>query len=367
VPVEARGETGAALEFSREHLVVLFDDDVLLGSGTLVTLPDESRAILTARHVVFDLVVAGAFRCVVPHVGWTSLEPTSLRVDPAADLALVRLPPVVRSGGVPWDSWNPSAAPQAALVGSVVAAGTPGAWKGAVDLERRTLAGVKGLALSVDVELDPPIAGSKAMKVPLSVHDLPKSFGGMSGGPVVDPDGRLLGVVTHESLAGPRRLYGAQLSAARNLVTPFEAPDAPDDMVRQLAGMIVPVRYTDSRSSLGVFHVVGVFEHFWSRSKPDDPSGRISRLVELGCATAPGSRRFVMNAESVFHPRDESLAEHLQQCGMDLSILLTTPGLAVRHEGPPPPGAALELLRERMAFHAPRAPLTFVVPDGSEV
>jgi hypothetical protein len=52
----------------RDNLIVLMDGDALLGSGLLVRLRDGGTAILTARHVALDLVVAGELHVLGPQV-----------------------------------------------------------------------------------------------------------------------------------------------------------------------------------------------------------------------------------------------------------------------------------------------------------
>ncbi|EYF02613.1 trypsin-like peptidase domain-containing protein [Chondromyces apiculatus] len=317
----------------RENLAVLFDDEGLLGSGTLVKLADGRSAVLTARQVLIELAVAGAVHCVIPEWGWMSVEPRSLRIHPRSDIALIELSENATSG-IPWDEWRPTGRTSGVLEGHVLAVGTPGAWKGRVDLASRKIQGLRALAVWCGVDPDPPVAGQVTLNVD-DDPDLPRTLGGMSGGPVLAPDGRIVGVTTDERLSGPRRLYVDPWNTLGDLVAPFDVgPDAPQDLIRQVTGVAVPVRYRDpAQFPHQVFHVGGVFEHFWSESHADY---RVSRLVALGCAMTQTSPRFAMKTEAIFHPTTGTLEEHIRECGLELHLLLHTPSLESFAGGPPP-------------------------------
>lgn len=363
IPVEFRGQVSQvslAETVSNEHLVVLFDDDVLLGSGVLVRLNDGTMAVLTARHVVIDLAVAGSFHCVVPQWGWTSFEPRFLRVHPSSDVALVGVPDGP-TAGIAWADWNPATLPPSSLAGQVLATGTPGAWKGRVDLPSRQIHGLRALGAWCDVDPNPPVMRRSTLNI-CATNDLPESVGGMSGGPVLAPSGRVVGVITHESLSGPRRLYAAPLDQVLSLVTPFQPePDAPQDFMREVGTLIAPLRYTNPhRFPHAPFHMIGVFEHFWSAS---DPEYRISRLIAIACATTRTSRRFVMNTESVFPSNRDTLEGQIQDCMLEFDLMLKTPDVEVLESGPRPSKETEELAHELLQRIAPNARVTVVRPE----
>lgn len=342
-----------------DNLCLLFDNQVQIGSGVLVRLRDGRLALLTARHVVINLMVGGAIHVVVPQWGWTSFEPRLVRVHHRADAALVELDAgSAQPGGIAWDQWNPRTSEWAQ--GSVFAAGIPGEWKNGVDVKSRTINKVQALGFSTYVH---PNGGSRSYPLLLpNVEGLPTRFGGMSGGPVVHSlTGRIIGVITHESLTPPLTLFAAPVNQLVELIEHFEPPDGtPEDMLRQVAGAAVPVRYVDSgRFPCGIFHLVGVFEHFWSKSRPDV---RFSRLIGIGCATSPSSKRFQLNTESVFEPRNGDLAHQIQECQAELYFTLNTPELRVLESGPPV-SPETEALLASMIRRLTRGRLTLMRPE----
>ncbi len=356
IPVDSLGNPPSAEvahEFAREHLVVLFDDEFSLGSGVLVVLSNGARAILTARHVVVDLVVAGAVHCVVPHFGWSSIQPSLLRVEARADLALVHLPPDFAAvGGLAWAEWSPDAA--TTLEGRVLVAGTPGEWNG--EIEDRRMSGLRGMGLWATVSTDDPYLGLIALDVDV-VERLPSRFGGVSGGPVVTPTGKLVGIATGESPSGRRRIHCAPLGSNRGLVEAYRPPaGAPEDFAGQVSAQLFPVQYKDFRRVNGVFYVVGVFEDFWSVSASEGPHGRISRLIALACAREDSSR-FVMNTEAVFHPESKTLTEHMKQRDLEVSLLLGSPHVEVLEASKAPiaPREAVEFMTYLLELFAPRS------------
>lgn len=362
LPLEFRGLQAGDLAFAPdEHLVALFDNQGSLGSGALVGLPNATSAILTARHIVIDLLVAGAFHCLVPSAGWTTLEPVSLRLHPRRDAALVQIGKGLETA-LPWDAWKPTSAP--ALAGNVLAVGLPGEWKGSVDTGGRRIAHLRGLATSCVADPLASIAGRQALDLPAAM-DLPTRFGGMSGGPVYSDAGRLVGVLTHETVREPRRLIATPISELDALVTPYAPPpDAPSDFLRQVATAVVPIRYRNRNwYPHGPFHVVGLFEHFWSQSSPDI---RISRLVALGSASAPHSSRFVLNTESIFHPRGGDIDEQIRECRLELDQLLATPSMEILEKGPEPSDATLELADSMIDQIAPNQPRTVLRSSDTE-
>jgi hypothetical protein len=106
--------------------------------------------------------------------------------------------------------------------------------------------------------------------------------------------------------------------------------------------MVVPVRYRDpARFPQSVFHVVGLFEHFWSRA---DHEYCISRLCALGMAASLGSHRFIMNTESIFYPSANNMSEQIRECRCELELMLKTPSVEALADGPEPTEATMELV-----------------------
>lgn len=348
----------SASSTTEEHLACLFDGKARIGSGMLVSLPDGDTAVLTARHVVLDLTIAGEFNVVIPALGWRSLEPRSFRVHPRKDLALVRLPAVAkRVAGIDWDQWVPHRTPIPTVPSTVLAGGLPGEWKGAVDLEHHTIAGIR--ALGVWSRMEAFHGTTEPFVLRADSAAAPRSFEGMSGGPVLSADGRLLGVITEESKEGPRRLHGAHLSLAADVVDPFQPPDdIASDLMRQVAAFIIPVRFADK-----TFHAFGLFEHFWS---PTQAESSISRMTALGSTSTTGSLRLLMNTESIFYPRSHELGEQIAECREELRWMLSTTRIKPLEEGADPPAEVVALVTSLINDQAPNAGrITIMTSDRS--
>lgn len=357
IPIETRGLVSSAVVARSNHLVSLFDDEGRIGSGLLVRLSDGRHAVLTARHVVLDLAIAGAFHIIVPDLGWCSVEPLALQIAPRNDLALVHLGELVIPGPVPELTFG-DPGPAASLT----AVGTPAKWKGEVDAQARVLHGLRGLAVSAN-QVGSAAASLARMELDVDwVQDV-ESFEGMSGGPVFTSEGELAGVVTHQSVERPRRLHCAPISQALALVEAaslFSAGRGFD--FRQCDAAVVPARFRRSQ-----VYIVGLFEHFWNLDVERRPVDFVSRLMGLACAGDIGSLRYVMNTESIFLPDGKDWETHLVECRAELALLLDNTSLIPLVTAPRVPDwitlAMMDLLRQVSG----QTQLTLVLPEDTEV
>lgn len=156
---------------------------------------------------------------------------------------------------------------------------------------------------------------------------LPRSFGGMSGGPCITTSRRLLGVNTGEirrkAGSSPGEFYVTCLSDLRNLFEPYVVPsDAPTDYSYQKACL----RFTAASQGNKVPALVHV-EYFWSDSDPDAPHGRVGRIIGACFGEAGGAARYTINTESIFRWYDgDSDEDRLRAASEELDFFLQGTG-----------------------------------------
>lgn len=187
------------MRWVRRRMGLVFDAKSGLGSGIFLELPDGKLALLTAKHVVVDTILTGELtlqsctRLIEP-----SYPAGALVLDPIADAALIYVPPDRRPEAfVPYTHWAYGARDFPNDV-PLVASGAPGQWKSMPNWLNRTIA--KLATLHYGTVVDSRVEALAHLTV---LHDptrLPTRLGGMSGGPIMDVNGRLYGIILKEEL-----------------------------------------------------------------------------------------------------------------------------------------------------------------------
>jgi hypothetical protein len=303
------------------------------GTGTFIELQDGRMALLTARHVVVRCILTGEMTVLrLANSRTQSVEPRAITIDSRKDAALLIFDATSLAGDVvPYAEW--SAEPPLITKGMpAIISGVVGEWK-EPDLVTRTIPVTKWLDFWTAVTEPQGQEGYVVCDVDETNDALPRSFGGMSGGPFITLDRRLLGVNTGEirRKAGSKKgeFFVTRLADLDNLFHPYVSPvDAPTDYMHQ-RGLLAftAVNRRDRRQRVPA--MVNV-EYFWSRSNPDGPYGRIGRIIAVKFGAPTGAERYIINTESVFRWYDgdgdedrlrafhEELIFFLQDTGFEL-------------------------------------------------
>lgn len=290
----------------KERLASVLGTDGRGGSGIFVYLEDGRMAVLTARHVVVSCVLTGELTIQISEPPCRTVEPTAIRIDGRNDVALLLIDSgIFSSEALSFEEWTcPRTKVYTGM--SVITSGDVGEWK-QLDTETRAISLVTVLHLCAKVT---NLSGSFDLitcDVDASIVDLPKSFGGMSGGPLFSLDRHFLGINAEEwSGSQGRAILVTPIAKLTNLYTPFRPMEnALHDYMYQ------PAKYQ--------FWAVGVekenwqrrvqmsvcAEYWWSKSSPDVPDGRIGRIISVQF----GTNHYVMSTEVVFSWYDDNTDE----------------------------------------------------------
>lgn len=320
-------------DWLRQRMGTILGADGRGGTGTFIELQDGRVALLTARHVVVRCILTGEMTSArLTEPGALSLEPNAIRIDYRKDAAfLVFKSDELRGEFVPYAEWSQDL-PELAAGMPVIVSGVVGEWR-EPDLATKTIPVTKWLHFWTGITETRDDRGYFVCDVDEADTALPKSFGGMSGGPCISTSHRLLGVNTGEIRRKARSSTGeffvTRLSDLKNLFDPYIPPaDAPTDYTRLEACLaFTAASRKDKRVRVPV--VVQV-EYFWSRSNPIRPHGRVGRIIAVRFGERRGAGRYVINTESIFHWYNgdsdedrlralyEELTFFLQDAGFDL-------------------------------------------------
>ena len=274
------------------------------GSGIFVEAPDGRTALLTARHVLIPCILSG--EVTVAHYASgkaRSVETNALRMASRADAALIFLPPdSVSLPRLSRSDWDPLAAPALSKGVGLISVGAPGIWKSKPDLARRVIDTMKTLLFWTAV-IDPrDNSGFIVCDVDENIKSLPSTFRGMSGGPVVDTDRRLVGINKGEYRKAPDgRLLATPRDAWKDLYYPFEPPDdMPTDYVRQAAILGLKARHEAADPRATPVDISLACEFLWSPSKPEHQYGEIGRVFAVTFGSSAETTRYIANTESIF-------------------------------------------------------------------
>lgn len=322
-------------DWLRQRMGTILGADGRGGTGTFIELKDGRVALLTARHVVVRCILTGEMtsaRLAEPMA--CSIEPRAIRIDCRKDAAFLVFDASDLQGEfVPYAEWSP-ALPELAARTPVIVSGVVGEWK-ELDLATKSIPITKWLQFWTGITEPRDHQGYIVCDVNEADAKLPRSFGGMSGGPCITTSRRLLGVNTGEirrkAGSSTGEFYVTRLSDLQNLFEPHvPPPDAPTDYMYQKASLGFTAASRENRE-VKVPAVVHV-EYFWSASDPDAPHGRVGRIIGARFGEADGAGRYIVNTESIFHWYDgdsdedrlralyEELAFFLQDTGFDLVV-----------------------------------------------
>ena len=275
-----------------ERVGYVLDADGRLGSGIHVVLPDGRTGLLTARHVLVPAVLSGEVS-VLPYsrTGCNSIEPISIRICARADCALLVLPATTPTPRLGPNEWDPRTRQKPQIGDSVTLVGAPADWKSPPDPTHRSIETIRTLLYSTRVQAMPS-PGFIECGVDETDKDIPRSFHGMSGGPVFDTNHRLIGINTSEIRGNTIGAICATLRGEWSDLLQSEIPynELPKDFCGVPAKASVSV--TMSTPAKGELNLTASLQAdlFWSQSTPDHPYG------EFGTSTRALASRTARNA-----------------------------------------------------------------------
>jgi hypothetical protein len=205
--------------------------DQLMGSGVKVRLPQQpGRApnqigLLTAIHVILPAILSGQrLGILVPGPRPVVVEPEAIRFAPGSDSALITFP---RSTGLEpcleLADWDPRGTFPVAIGDQVIPTGFPGREAVLANPAAGTPASVTIQILNMNVvHIERRLTYASTPEDPLFTE----TFAGMSGGPVWDHQGHLVGINTVEArhVGGIANLGFTQRSEWDGLFYPFLHP-----------------------------------------------------------------------------------------------------------------------------------------------
>jgi hypothetical protein len=155
---------------------------------------------------------------------------------------------------------------------------------------------------------------------------LPKSLRGMSGGPVYNTGGKLVGLIKGESRGGAKgSLYFTPRSRWGDLFHPFES-EIEDYMGQKgVASLLVEHHARPEIIRVNVFA-----DFFWSRSNPDRKHGEMGRTIHFTVGHNKEKMRYRVNVESVFNlPIEHTEAERIDVLKLEAVQLMEFMGYYV--------------------------------------
>lgn len=303
------------------------------GSGVFVEAPDGRTALLTARHVLIPAVLSGEASVVVPHGPdkGRCAKVVALRAARRADAALLYLETDVSVARITLREWDPRMMPQVLRGQGVVAAGAPGEWKSTPNLDERSIELTRVLLFWTALT-ETNANGQLQCDVDESVRALPRSFKGMSGGPMFDLQRHLIGINKSEHrdvLDG--NLFATRRDAWEDLFHPFEPPpNAPTDYIIQKALHTFRVRPRGSAGDTGTIDAAFLCEFLWSPSEPDYRYGELGRVTGMQLALGQGPENYIINIESTFHlPSNHDEVSRREALEEEVRFLLDSMGYVI--------------------------------------
>jgi hypothetical protein len=216
-----------------------------------------------------------------------------------ADAALIYLKDMRHLPRLARGDWDPQTAPAVTKGTGVIAAGAPGEWKATPDIARRVIEFARTLLFGTAV-VEPLLGDSIICDIDESITSLPSTLRGMSGGPVVDLQRRLVGINRGETRgAKDGFLHVTPRDSWADIFSPFQPPDdMPDDYQCQRALMDrIAKRRNSNAPPIRAFFSC---EFFWSPTRPDHQYGEIGRITGAAFQDASGGVKYPVNMESIF-------------------------------------------------------------------
>ena len=286
----------------RRRTACVVGADGLGGSGVFVRLEDGHLAVLTARHVVVACILTGEITVArIDKAGSRSIEPIKISIDNRTDSALLLVDEGVLPGeALAFPEWT-SEAVEVSKGMPVISTGAVGEWKD-INHDSREIRLTKVLGFWTGVVEPKNTSVMIVCDIDETNGELPKSFRGMSGGPLFSVARKFAGINTTEERypGGPNsgRLAITPAFSLLALYTPFRpAEDAPKDYIRQGAAYsFLAVNKEDKKT---VRTLLGV-DFFWSSGSPEATDGQIARIDTIQFFHLPGSERYLVNMEAIF-------------------------------------------------------------------
>lgn len=313
------------------HLAIVLGAGGRGGTGIYMDLEDGRLAALTARHVVVNCILTGELT-----VGslngprLQSLVPQEIRIDHSRDAAFLVVARKTHEG---------EAVPYSESLGSdveiyermpVIVSGVIGEWK-TPDTKTRHIPKTPILHFFTNV-IDPDRNGYVICRVDETSVQIPASFRGMSGGPCVSDDRRILGICIAEYRRRPGTGDGeikvTRLSHLRPLFKPVHRGLNDLTVHRQVSMDFWAIsKETGQRVLASVLAQV-----LSSRSTPDASQGRTCRIVGMKIVTPPSAEAYIINCYYTFtcsgHTDEDlhqALADEVGLFLMDTDFKLDSP------------------------------------------
>jgi hypothetical protein len=314
--------------WSHAHTGLIVTKEKMLGSGILVQHENGYPAFLTAIHVVVQAILSREFAIALFAPTGTIVEPTAIRFAKGSDAALLSLERESVSAMLDHTEWRASGYADPATGKTVFCIGYPGEQSTPGDLATKKRGTVVGSAVGGIVQegLTQGLVHVRTERGP----ELPKSFRGMSGGPVIGPGGELVGINTSELQDDPAiaSIYYTRRSDWQDLAEAFRPP--PEAQTDYLPAYPLTVRVKLGFRSpstgmlLSTFTTTVFGRVLISAGNPDGTFGAVGFVDHM---KIEGSR-FPINVEAVYLLRDSKDRNHWnQEFKMECSSIFRTMGL----------------------------------------
>lgn len=291
-----RDEEGSTAAWIASRLGWVLGSDGCGGTGVFIDMEDGQLALLTARHVVIDCILTGEMTVGrLDRAGRKSSLPDAIRIDNCSDAAILLVDRNTFYGDtVPYAEWTrPIVELSDGML--VIVSGVVGKWKVSGTAVHH-FSSTKILHLDTQI-VNADRQGKVICHVDEKETQLPDTFEGMSGGPCVSEDRRLLGLNTAEL----RRRYGA--NDGEILITPLSR-----------IGLFKPIQIgvnpTIQRQVTMAFWAISdngprvcvsvAAQLIFSQGEPDAPPERLGSIAAMRIVTPKSASLYSMNCRYTF-------------------------------------------------------------------
>ncbi|MCX5784564.1 MAG: serine protease [Elusimicrobia bacterium] len=294
-------------EWIDARLAIVIGSDGRGGSGICIETAEGEVAVLTARHVVVDCIRTGAL-LVGRRSQHSTIRPTRIRISSQSDVAYLIVDKNAFQGDyLSYPEWTK---PYASITNSqsVMAYGALGSEK-EIDIEARTISSVKILSYLTK------ISKFKDDLITCDIipdRDTPKTFKGMSGGPLFDLNGNFMGVLIEEIRRGgesiPTALQIAPVNELKELHVPFQSP-LNDYFGEKITARTLDIVNPENTGITDKLEVNGEF--YWSDKTPDALYGKMGKILFLRFLTG-NAQYYPINTEALFTWDTNTKAERIK-------------------------------------------------------